>query len=55
MCCLFSQQNGEILFVDLLKRGVVHEVQLDANIVSFDLVGDDQQMTTHLLVNLQLK
>ncbi|KAK3101004.1 hypothetical protein FSP39_000154 [Pinctada imbricata] len=47
---IIGTKSGELIFVDLIKRGIVHELQLESSIVNLELVEDDHQMTNHLLV-----
>ncbi|KAJ8301898.1 hypothetical protein KUTeg_020885 [Tegillarca granosa] len=50
---IIGTKNGEVLFVDLLRRKKVNELTVDTKIMQFDLVEDDQQMSTSLLITGQ--
>ncbi|KAL3853004.1 hypothetical protein ACJMK2_016594 [Sinanodonta woodiana] len=47
---IMATKLGEIFFIDLLKKKLVAESSVDAHIKRIELVQDDQQMSTHLLI-----
>ena len=48
----FFLQLGEILFINLLTQKLVTKSDVDAAVRTLELVQDDQQTTTHLLVGI---
>ncbi|XP_062616739.1 uncharacterized protein LOC134278436 [Saccostrea cucullata] len=47
---IIGTRSGEIVIVDLVKRCIVNELEVDASIANFDLIQDDNQMSTYLLI-----
>ncbi|XP_046564862.1 uncharacterized protein LOC124273632 [Haliotis rubra] len=56
---VIGTKAGEIIFVDLLRKKTVASTRVDTAVLKLDLVMDDQQMATSLLItasgNNQLK
>ncbi|XP_055999241.1 uncharacterized protein LOC125654012 isoform X3 [Ostrea edulis] len=50
---IIGTKSGEIEIVDLIKRCIVNELEVDGSIVNLDLIQDDQQMATYLLITGQ--
>ena len=49
----FSEQVGELLFVDLLEQKVISKVTTDIQVSDLALIQDDDQMSTSLLVSVK--
>ncbi|KAK3585949.1 hypothetical protein CHS0354_038491 [Potamilus streckersoni] len=47
---IMATKLGEIFFIDLMKKKLVAESAVDAHVKRIELVQDDQQMSTHLLI-----
>nr|XP_022297301.1 uncharacterized protein LOC111106775 isoform X2 [Crassostrea virginica] len=50
---IIGTKSGEIEIIDLIKRCIVTEVEVDASIAHLELIQDDQQMSTFLLITGQ--
>lgn len=50
---IIGTKIGEIIFVDLLTRKTLNEIKFDCKIMQIDIVEDDQQMMTNLLITDQ--
>ncbi|KAK6176559.1 hypothetical protein SNE40_014821 [Patella caerulea] len=47
---IYGTKEGEIIFVDLLRRKIVTSKSVNGCVIDLDIVQDDQQMTTSLLI-----
>ncbi|XP_041350104.1 uncharacterized protein LOC121369224 isoform X2 [Gigantopelta aegis] len=47
---VIGSKSGELVFLDLIHRKVVTSTKVDMAICKLELVQDDQQMTTYLLI-----
>ncbi|XP_052092114.1 uncharacterized protein LOC127728604 isoform X1 [Mytilus californianus] len=50
---IIGMKNGNILLVDLSTRKMVHQFTLETRIHKLELVEDDQQMSTYLMITGQ--
>ncbi|XP_063404631.1 uncharacterized protein LOC134688085 isoform X2 [Mytilus trossulus] len=50
---IIGMKNGNILLVDLSRRGIVHQFTIETRIHRLELVEDDQQMSTYLMITGQ--
>lgn len=49
---LFYFQKGELVFVNIAEKKCVHRSQVSGHLIRLEVVPDDRQHTTYLLVSV---